>query len=413
MDKWKLPEEWEWKALPEICELNPKRPRIQRDDNVPTSFVPMQAVDDIEGKITGMETRRYEEVKRGYTYFEENNVLLAKITPSMENGKAAIAQDLIDGIGFGTTEFHVFRPKEGILPAWIFYYLRRLSFRMEAKSHFRGAVGQQRVPEDFLKAYEIPVPFPNDPARSLEIQKRIVLRLETLLGEVKSARELQGKIEEDTDQLLTSVLWSIFPDPEQSLPVAWQVKTVEEISDNPQYGYTQSSNKEPVGPKFLRITDIQDGRVNWSEVPYCEIEERALERYRLKDNDLVFARTGATTGKTFLIKDPPEAVFASYLIRLRIIHEASPEFVYWYFQSPYYWRQIIPRGGAQPNMNAQLLKQVRVPVPTDSSTQKLIVSQIASYQEEIRAMQSGQRENGELIDQLEQSLLAQAFRGEL
>jgi type I restriction enzyme, S subunit len=147
MEKWQLPDNWEWKTIPEICDLNPKRPRLQRDDNTLTSFVPMQAVDEYEGKITGMETRKYEEVKRGYTYFEENDVLLAKITPSMENGKAAIAHNLIDGFGFGTTEFHVFRPSDGILPAWIFYYIRRASFRAEAKSRFRGAVGQQRVPD--------------------------------------------------------------------------------------------------------------------------------------------------------------------------------------------------------------------------------------------------------------------------
>ncbi len=291
MDKWKLPEEWEWKALPEICELNPKRPRIQRDDNVPTSFVPMQAVDDIEGKITGMETRRYEEVKRGYTYFEENNVLLAKITPSMENGKAAIAQDLIDGIGFGTTEFHVFRPKEGILPAWIFYYLRRLSFRMEAKSHFRGAVGQQRVPEDFLKAYEIPVPFPNDPARSLEIQKRIVLRLETLLGEVKSARELQETIEEDTEQLLSAFFAETFSDAN-----GWEIHPISEFAD------VKGGKRLPKGEKFadgqtefpyLRVVDFKDFSIYKESLKYLtpEIQQR-IRRYTISKDDIYISIAG-------------------------------------------------------------------------------------------------------------------------
>lgn len=246
MDNWQLPIDWEWKALPEICVLNPKRPRLQRADDVPTSFVPMQAVDDVEGKITGMETRRYEEVKRGYTYFEENDVLMAKITPSMENGKAAIATKLIDGIGFGTTEFHVFRPKEGILPAWIFYFIRRLSFRLEAKSHFRGAVGQQRVPEDFLKSYEIPIPFPNDPARSLETQKRIVLRLETLLGEVKSARELQESIEEETNLLADSVLTEIFASRDQ-----WQnEKPLDELVS------IEASLVDPREPEYSKLPHI-------------------------------------------------------------------------------------------------------------------------------------------------------------
>lgn len=90
-------------------------------------------------------------------------------------------------------------------------------------------------------------------------------------------------------------------------------------------------------------------------------------------------------GKTFLIKNPPEAVFASYLIRMRTAWKAPTlqEFVYWYFQSPYYdGKQITPRGGAQPNMNAQLLKQVRIPIPIDENAQKQIVSRIATFQDE-------------------------------
>jgi type I restriction enzyme, S subunit len=413
MEQWQLPDGWEWKTLPEICEVNPPRPRIQRSDDAPTSFVPMQSVNDVEGKIVDMQTRSYGEIKRGYTYFEENDVLLAKITPSMENGKAAVARGLIDGFGFGTTEFHVFHPHEGISPDWIFYYIRRQSFRMEAKSRFRGAVGQQRVPEDFLISYAIPIPYPDEPARSFEIQRHIMTRLEALLAEVAEVRGLQEKIVEDTRQVMDAILSEVFPNPENDLPVGWQLKTIEAISENPQYGYTQSAKKEPVGPKFLRITDIQDGLVEWSQVPFCKCDQRTLDRYRLQDSDIVFARTGATTGKTFLIKNPPESVFASYLIRLRILHNATPDFVYWFFQSPYYWRQIIPRGGAQPNMNAQLLKQVRVPIPTSENMQKQIIAHITAFQDELREMQKGHQENTKLITQLEQSFLAQAFRGEL
>jgi type I restriction enzyme, S subunit len=278
MDNWQLPIDWDWKVLPEVCELNPKRPRLQRADDVPTAFVPMQAVDDIEGKITGMETRRYEEVKRGYTYFEEKDVLMAKITPSMENGKAAIAQNLIDGIGFGTTEFHVFRPKEGILPAWIFYFIRRLSFRLEAKSHFRGAVGQQRVPQEFLKSYEIPVPFPNDAARSLETQKRIVLRLETLLGEVTSARQLHESIEEDTSQVVERVLLEVFGSPHPE----WGNNIIRDVTiGKPQYGLSAALSEEPVGMPVLRMGNIQNGKITLDKLKYVELSQSEIRKYML------------------------------------------------------------------------------------------------------------------------------------
>lgn len=107
-------------------------------------------------------------------YFEENDVLFAKITFCMENGKAVVARGLINGFGFGFTEFHVLRPTNRVLPEWIYYFVRREAFRQEAKTKFRGAVGQQRVPQDFLETHLIPVPFPDNPEKSLAIQQQIV-----------------------------------------------------------------------------------------------------------------------------------------------------------------------------------------------------------------------------------------------
>ena len=210
MERWELPRGWGWKKLSEISVINPARPRIQRSDDDATSFVPMQAVDEFEGKISQMQIKPYGQVKRGYTYFEENDVLLAKITPSMENGKAAIARGLLGGIGFGTTEFHVFHPNPDVLPEWIFYYIRRKTFRAEAKNNFRGAVGQQRVPEEFLIDYPIPIPYPDDPARSLAEQRRIAARLETLLGETRALREEVQSMRRDLEALEQSILAAAF-----------------------------------------------------------------------------------------------------------------------------------------------------------------------------------------------------------
>ena len=107
------------------------------------------------------------------------------------------------------------------------------------------------------------------------------------------------------------------------------------------YGYTESASNEPIGPRFLRITDIQDDRVDWERVPYCRIEGVDLPKYRLASGDIVFARTGATTGKSFLVEEPPEAVFASYLIRLRLLDKTLlPEFVSLFFQTAGYWKSI-------------------------------------------------------------------------
>lgn len=134
-----------------------------------------------------------------------------------------------------------------------------------------------------------------------------------------------------------------------------------------QYGYTQSSSTEEIGPKFLRITDIQDNKVNWETTPYCEITRKDLDKYRLSTGDIVVARTGATTGKSFLIKSPPIAVFASYLIKLSVNKElVLPDYLWWFMQSPSYWNHITvsSNGTTQPGVNAKVLSELMVPLPS-------------------------------------------------
>lgn len=207
----RLPEGWGLLSLSDICAINPTRPRnLTQNDETMTSFVPMAAVDDREGRITDLQTRPFVDVKRGYTYFEENDVLFAKITPCMENGKAAIARGLINRFGFGSTEFHVLRPTNRILPEWIYYFVRRDAFRQEAKTKFRGAVGQQRVPADFLETHLIPVPFPQYPGKSLDIQQQIITRIQTTGDEIVEAQLGNTKTGALFKQMEQSVLAQAF-----------------------------------------------------------------------------------------------------------------------------------------------------------------------------------------------------------
>ena len=404
---WELPERWEWHALGDVCEINPRKPSVERDEDAPTSFVPMAALDEERGAITDMQVKPYNEVNRGYTYFEENDVLFAKITPCMDNGKSAIARGLIDGIGFGSTEFHRIRPGGQLIPEWVHLFVRQQSFRDEAASRFRGSVGQQRVPKEFLQSHLIPVP------PTMATQRRIVARIEELFAHIEEARRLSGIAGGETERLMEAVTVNVFPDPEKPLPSGWQVSKIADISQKPQYGYTESAREEPIGPRFLRITDIQEGEVNWETVPFCPCTEQELEKYRLKRGDIVFARSGATTGKTFLVRDCPEAIFASYLIRLQIREGVLPEYVYAFFQSPYYWQQIQPRGAAQPNVNATILSELTVPIPLAIEDQRDIVADLEDVWTQEKALKRAQEAAGAELNHLEQSILAQAFRGDL
>ena len=155
----------------------------------------------------------------------------------------------------------------------------------------------------------------------------------------------------------------------------WNRVKLGEITSSVDYGHTASSTVQEIGPKFLRITDIQDGHVNWDSVPFCECKPTDEASSQLKSGDIVFARTGATTGKSFLIKSPPKAVFASYLIRMRLTDECDPEFLSLFLQGEDYWRQIRSqaRGGAQPNFNASMLSVLQVKLPDLLEQRRLAV----------------------------------------
>ena len=158
----------------------------------------------------------------------------------------------------------------------------------------------------------------------------------------------------------------------------WKVKRLEELSSAIQYGYTAKATTERIGPKLLRITDIQNDAVDWDVVPFCEISAKEIEKYRLAKNDLLFARTGATVGKSYLISGAiPESVFASYLIRVRLLEEVYPKYVAYFFRSGDYWRQITENqaGIGQPNVNGTKLAQIKIPV-APLNQQKNIVAEI-------------------------------------
>lgn len=168
--------------ISEICELNPKKPK-EIDDNTECSFVPMSAVSE-DGELNLTQIKLYEDVKKGFTYFAEEDVLFAKITPCMENGKGTIAKGLKNKLGFGSTEFHVLRPLNDISNArWLFQITKFKKFRENAEKSMTGSAGQKRVPAGFFDNYFIPVP-------PLELQEKfaaIVEQIESEKSKIKSA----------------------------------------------------------------------------------------------------------------------------------------------------------------------------------------------------------------------------------
>ena len=200
-----LPEGWRWAKLGEMCDVNPRRPRdlrISPQDQV--TFIPMRAVSGEMAEVVSAETRRYEDVARGYTYMEEGDVIFAKITPCMQNGKHAIVHDTLTGVAFGSTEFHVLRAKEEVDPRLIHRFLLRPEFLREAEQNFTGTAGQRRVPKEFLSES----PFPVAP---LDEQRRIVARLEKQIAAASRAREAAAAQLVAIEGIPAALLREIFP----------------------------------------------------------------------------------------------------------------------------------------------------------------------------------------------------------
>jgi len=199
---YKIPWNWEFVRLGKVVQTNPPKYKPEICDDTLCSFVPMKAVSDKLGIIENIEENPFGKIKNGYTSFKENDVLFAKITPCMENGKAAIAKNLINGFGYGSTEFFVFRCSTIVDNNFLYYLVRSKFFRDLAEPNMTGTVGQRRVPKNYLNNFKFPLP-------PLEEQKEIVRILEKLLNREDEARALID-MEEQIDLLEKSILSKAF-----------------------------------------------------------------------------------------------------------------------------------------------------------------------------------------------------------
>ena len=194
----KVPEHWEVKRLRFTVNLNPVKSELDIPEDTLVSFIPMEAV-NFDKNLTLTEERNLDEVYKGYTYFKNGDVVLAKITPCFENGKSAIAQNLTNGIAFGTTELHVLRSQDSINNHFLYYLIKSDSFMKIAESEMYGAGGQKRVPEEFIKNFLIGLPPYYE-------QTAIAHYLDTKLGEIDALIDKQQTLLEKLAEQRTAVI---------------------------------------------------------------------------------------------------------------------------------------------------------------------------------------------------------------
>jgi type I restriction enzyme M protein len=200
--------DWPMVAIGEACIVNPRKSEVaDLEGSTIVSFVPMSDIGEHEMFFEPKDTKRLDEVTSSYTYFKDGDVLLAKVTPCFENGKAGIARDLRAGIGFGSSEFYVLRPTGNLLPQWVFMFAATPAFRAWATPQMTGTGGLQRVPRSVVESYEIPLP-------PLATQQAIVAEIEAEHALVAANRELITRFEKK----IQATLARIWGEPEPATP---------------------------------------------------------------------------------------------------------------------------------------------------------------------------------------------------
>ena len=253
-------------------------------------------------------------------------------------------------------------------------------------------------------------------------QQHIVERIESLFVKLDDAKEKLQEVLDGFEIRKAAILHKAFSGEltakwreEHSVSFeSWENTNLGKYA-TAQYGFTESATNELVGPKFLRITDIQNGKVNWEKVPYCKIDEESKDKYKLNIGDIVVARTGATTGKCYLIVDDVDSVFASFLIRVSVDKsKIDTYYLYWFMQSQQYWAQIteLSAGIAQPGVNGRKLVGLHIPIPTIEEQMAIVNLLNNEFAKEAYVKTKVECVVKE-TEAIKKSILIRAFRGEL
>lgn len=297
-----VPSHWQVKRLRFVAELNPSKSEVASiDRQTEVSFLLMDAIGD-DGTIRLDETRTLAQVENGYTYFRDGDVVIAKITPCFENGKGAVISGLLDGVGFGTTELIVVRPKLQMTTSdylgWLF---TSPTFRKDAEGAMYGAGGQKRVPDSFVRDYLDAVP-------PLEEQSAIAAFLDRETGKIDALIDEQEKLltllaEKRQATISHAVTRGLNPNAPMKdsvvrwlgeVPGHWEVTRLKFVA-SVQTGIAKGKDnqgKEIITVPYLRVANVQDGHLALEQVTMIDIEPEQLDRYRLQLGDVLMNEGG-------------------------------------------------------------------------------------------------------------------------
>ena len=405
-----IPESWKWVRFGDISTYNHRKRIISANEITEDMWsLDLEDIEKESGKIINICKASQRKISGDKVRFYKGQILYSKLRPYLK--KILVAPD--DGIC--SSEIVPFNLYGNIDSQYAVYFLKSPHVDFIINSVTYG-VKMPRVGTDTM----IDLPFPLPP---LAEQKRIVAKIEELLPYIDRYEQawskleqfnsrfpedmkksllqyaIQGKlVEQRPDEGTAEELFAQIQEEKQRLiakkkikkekplpeitedekpfdiPESWKWVRWGDLSQSIQYGYNAPA-QESGRIKMVRISDIQDGKVLWDSVPYCEIKEDDISAYLLNSNDILFARTGGTVGKSYLVKEvPEEAIYAGYLIRTRYSSLLCPEYMKSFMDSQLYWEQL--RNGtiatAQPNCNGKTLAKMILPLPPLAEQKRIV-----------------------------------------
>ncbi|MER5499294.1 restriction endonuclease subunit S [Streptomyces sp. NPDC002561] len=413
-----IPAGWAWVKISELCDVNPRGFDEEPDDDELISQVPMAAVEAAAGRMDASTQVRYGDIKgKSLTRFQENDVLFAKITPCMENGKIAKAQGLTGRRAMGSTEFHVLRSRGAVLPEYVMHFLLQRHVRRAAERHMTGAVGQRRVPRPYLAELEIPVP-------PLAEQRRIVAKLEDQLAHVEAGEAALGLAAKKFEDLIQAVrsrgVWQADGD---SLPEGWAWGVVGDVLERIEAG--KSFTCLPRSARDDEWGVIKVSAMTWGEFKADENKALPLERepnhdYEIHSGDILVSRAntvdyvgapvlvGATRAKLMLSDKSLRLVPKSGTDKNWLIEVLSSRPV-----RSQYSAAATGTSDSMRNISQATVRSARIPIPLKGAKQKGVATAIADTLSLVSPLKGQLDEQNREATRLRSALLYAAFTGAL
>jgi type I restriction enzyme S subunit len=415
MSEASFPQEWVKCTIGDACALNPKE---KLPDNLDVGFMPMAGVPTNHFGTCNFETRPWEKVKKGFTQFKNGDVIFAKITPCFENSKAAIIRDFPSGWGAGSTEYYVLRPYGDLVrPEILFALIKSKEFLVSGAVNMSGSVGHKRVPKDFVSGYELPLP-------PFAEQKVIADKLDTLLAQVENTKARLERIPKILKRFRQSVLaaavsgrlteeWRTEMGASQWIPV-----TLKEVSDikDPQPSHRTPKRVEN-GIPYVGIGDLKsDGSIDFENARRVssDVLSEHKKRYQIKSGDFIFGKIG-TLGKATILPTGREYTLSANVILIQPkLEKVRPPFLMYFLSAPATLEEIARQSNStsQAAFGIKKMREFVTSLPSRKEQTEIVrqVDLLLAHADRIE-----QQVNNALarVNNLTQSILAKAFRGEL